>query len=449
MTMNILKATGKLQKLKVSVTELRIGMYVAELDVPWLESKFAMQGFEIKTQKQLDKIRHICSYVYIEQEEKRERSSSVDRSPPRKSLWQGMLKPFSRPAVDKSLPIAHSIHPPFSSDWISEQRPPQKTAAFAQEFDSADTWHREADLIVKSLMRDIYNGKAIDAKLAKEIVEDCVGSILRTPDTLMLLAQLKNRDQYAVQHSMNVCIFAVAFGRYLNLPSEHLNELGLSGLMHDMGKIKVPAEILNKPGKLDPEEMHIVRKHATWGRQILMETPGMPKIAVEVAHSHHEHCDGKGYPRRLTKPQITPFARIVAIADTYDAITSNRVYQDGCSHLDALRLLIEESRGHLDHSLVVGFIECLGIYPPGCLVLLGTGEIGIVTEINPEQRLRPKIIVVRDENKQLCEEKYIDLAAAEFERQSEVYTIRSVVKPDVYNIDINHYRQKGVFAMSN
>jgi HD-GYP domain-containing protein (c-di-GMP phosphodiesterase class II) len=447
--MNTLKVTGKLQKLKVSVSELRIGMYVAELDIPWLESNFAMQGFEIRTQRQLDKIRQLCRYVYIEQEEKAERTSLIDGSPRHRSLWRGMLKHFSRPAAKKPLPVVHNLHAPFTSGWISEQRPPKRTATFSEEFACADTLHKEADLVVKSIMRDIYNGKTIDAKLAKEVVENYVGSILRTPDTLLLLAQLKNRDQYAVQHSMNVCIFAVAFGRYLNLPVDQLNELGLSGLMHDMGKIKVPAEILHKPGKLDPEEMHIMRKHATWGRQILMETPGMPKIAIEVAHSHHEHCDGKGYPRKLTKSQISPFARIVAIADTYDAITSNRVHQDGCSHLDALRLLIDETRGHLDHSLVVGFIECLGIYPPGCLVLLGTGEIGIVTEINPEQKLRPKIIVVRDENKQFCDEKYIDLAASAFERQGEAYTIRSVVKPELYNIDINHYRQEGVFATCN
>jgi HD-GYP domain-containing protein (c-di-GMP phosphodiesterase class II) len=428
----------------VPVADLRIGMYVSELDVPWLESKFALQGFEIKTQKQLDKIRQICSYVYIEREV--ENYSSVRELPQRKLQWRGLLQRFSRSTAEKSSPAAASRHQPFSSGWIEEQRPPQKTASFAQEFAYGDALHKNIELILQNVMRDISNGKTIDIKLAREAVEDCVSSILRTPDTLLLLAQLKDRNRYAVQHSMNVCIYAVAFGRHINLPYEQLNELGLCGLMHDMGKIKVPENILNKPGKLDPEEMLIMRKHTTWGRQLLMESYDMPRMVAETAHAHHEHCDGTGYPRGLSKLQISPFARIIAIADAYDAITSNRVYQDSYSHLDALRLLTEESRGHLDRNLVARFIECLGIYPPGCLVLLGTGEIGIVTEINPAQRLRPKIIVVRDQNKQLCEERHIDLAAREFERQAEDYTIRSVVKPEVCHIDINRYRQKGVFA---
>lgn len=448
--MSTIKFVNELEKLKVRVEDLQLGMYVAELDMPWLESPFLMQGFIVKTPKQLNKIRQICRHVYIEQE--RGKPFIYQRPPLRKTLWRKILDRLPRPGKPlRASPVyleeEKSLHKPFTSEWLKERHPPQKTASFGEEFTNAAVLHREADRIIQSVITDIVNGKTIDAKLAKEVVEDCVNSILRIPDTFMLLTQLKNRHEYTSQHSMNVCIYAIAFGRFLNLSYKQLNQLGLSGMMHDMGKLKVPKEILHKPGKLDDDEMYIMRKHTTWGRQLLLEGTGMSKDVVDVAHSHHERCDGKGYPRGLTEAQISPFARMIAIADTYDAITSNRYHRQACSHLEALKFMIDASNGHLDPHLVVRFIECLGIYPPGCLVLLESGEVGVVIEINPQQRLRPKIILLLDENKQIRDEIPIDLVTDNVNRHGKPYTIKSVVKPETYNIDLQRYRHKGIFSL--
>lgn len=450
--MNTVKLVNTLEKRKVPVEDLQIGMYVSELDIPWLESPFLLQGFVINTQKQLNKIRQVCRFVYIEEERGKPYIYRIP-SAPSKPLWRKMFDQLAHTKKSKrersSLAAATeiSLHHPISPKWLNDRHPPQKTVSFGEEFANAEILHKEADNFIRGAIADISNGKTIDAKLAKEVVEECVNSILRIPDTFMLLTQLKNRDQYTAQHSLNVSIYAVAFGRYLNLSYSQLTELGLSGMMHDMGKLKVPKEILHKPGKLEPDEMQLMRRHTTWGRQILMSGMGMPKSVIDVAHSHHERCDGAGYPRGLTETQISPLARIIAIADTYDAVTSNRFHQEGYSHLEALKIMIDESSGHLDPHLVVRFIECLGIYPPGCLVLLDSGEIGVVTEINPQQKLRPKIILLLDENKQIREETPLDLATCGFNPQGAAYTIRSVVKPETYNIDINQYRQKGIFMM--
>lgn len=445
------KKNAHYERVRLPVGALEIGMYVAELDIPWLESSFAFQGFTIKTQKQLDKIREVCDYVYIEVEREQAylyRAFQNDKyfesqQPQKRKVKAFFASLFSK----KSSSPASGVHEPFTKEWLVERRPPNKTATFEQEYTNAETVHLGARHVIKEVMDDIASGKTIDVKLAKEVVTDCVNSILRNPDALLLLTQMKSRDEYTAQHSMNVCMLAITMGRFLNLSIAQLTELGLCGMMHDMGKMKVPLEILNKPGRLDPDEMIVMRNHTIWGYVLLSECPGIPKVAKEVALSHHERYDGKGYPRKLIGKEILPYAQIVAIVDMYDAITSNRVYQDGRSHLDALNLMVEASHDHLEPCLVESFIKCVGVYPPGCLVLLNTGEIGVVTEVNAQFRLRPKIIVLLDENKQPCEEKQFDLAEIRVNAQQKPYVIKSVVRPEAYNININYYREKGIFMM--
>ncbi|MGR8933754.1 MAG: HD-GYP domain-containing protein [Gammaproteobacteria bacterium] len=443
------KKTTRIEKIRLPVGALEIGMYVAELDIPWLESSFVFQGFIVKTQKQLDKIREVCDYVYIEVDHEQAYlyRAYQDKAAFKPYTPQKVKTFFSSLFSKKSSSSPVEDHKPFTREWLIERQPPDKTATFEQEYVNAEAVHIGARHVIQEVMSDIASGKSIDVKLAKEVVADCVNSILRNPDALMLLTQMKNRDEYTAQHSMNVCMLAITMGRFLNLSVSQLNELGLCGMMHDMGKMKVPLEILNKPGRLDEEETIIMHNHTIWGYVLLNECSGISKIAKEVALSHHERYDGRGYPRKLLGKEILPYAQIVAIVDMYDAVTSNRVYQEGRSHLEALNLMVESSPNHLEPCLVERFIKCVGIYPPGCLVLLNTGEIGVVTEINSQYRLRPKIILLLDENKQPCEEKMFDLAETSANAPHKSCVIKSVVRPEVYNININHYREKGIFMM--
>ena len=293
-------------------------------------------------------------------------------------------------------------------------------------------------------MDRVAAGGGIDVKLAKQAVAECVNSVLHSPDAFLWLTQLKNRDEYTAQHSMNVCILSIVIGRHVNLTVRELNEVGLCGMMHDMGKMLVPLEILNKPGKLDIDELEVMRSHTTLGYELLKSSDNMFAGAIDVAYSHHEKLDGTGYPRRLPRRNLTTYTRMVAIADFYDAITSDRVYQKGRTHLEAIKIISDLSGPHLDPDLVVKFIESIGIYPPGCLVKMNDGSIAIVVEINPRQRLRPKIIVILDRGENKVPGKVVDLAGLPTDENGQILTITGIVRAEDHGIDLRKYYHDGI-----
>jgi HD-GYP domain-containing protein (c-di-GMP phosphodiesterase class II) len=401
---------------RIDVKELRLGMYVSRLDKPWLESKFLFQGFELKTQSDIDAVRNECKFVYID---------------------------ISKQNKTRATTITSS-NTPYTKGWLDARKPPNKLSSFEEEVDNAGFVYKETSSVVRSFMQDVQLGKTINVEIAKKAVAQCVDSILHAPDALLWMTQLKQRDLYTSQHSMNVCILAIALGRQINLSVDELNNVGLCGMMHDMGKMKVPLEILNKPGKLDPKELKIMQSHAEMGWKLLLSSSGLYPGAIDVAYSHHEQLDGKGYPRGLSAEQITPYTRIVAIVDMYDAITSDRVYQNGRTHLEAINIMTRACDTHLDSGLTYKFIECLGIYPPGSIVEMTNGEVAIVIEINPKQKIRPKVILLLDENKQSRPERLIDMAKMDLDASSHNYRIRKIVRADEYGIDLNTFYHNGI-----
>lgn len=406
--------TSSTDLFKIDVRDLRVGMYVSKLDRPWLETTFLFQGFELKNENDIEAVQQQCEYVYID--------------------------------VTKQAkgPVVYSKNTAYSKGHLDQQPPPEKRSTFAKEIKNAEYVHHKTSNLVKSFMEEVRLGRTINTELAKKAVAECVESIINAPDALMWMTQLKKRDEYTAQHSMNVCIYSIALGRHINLPINELHHVGLCGMMHDMGKMRVPLEILNKPGKFTAEELEIMQSHTTLGWKLLMSSHGMYGGAIDTAYTHHEKLDGTGYPRRLKAEQISPFTRIIAIADMYDAITSDRVYQNGRSHLDAINILTKNSGTHLDSALTIKFIECLGIYPPGSIVEMNSGEVGIVIEVNPKAKIRPKIILLLNENKRPRPERLIDLSKLDLDASGKSYTIKKIERPDVYNIDIVKYYQKGL-----
>ncbi|NNG14687.1 MAG: HD-GYP domain-containing protein [Gammaproteobacteria bacterium] len=274
-----------------------------------------------------------------------------------------------------------------------------------------------------------------------------VDSIVRNPDAMQWLTNLRKRDEYTAIHSMNVCIFALSFGRYLGLGDAELNELGIGALLHDIGKMRMPLEILNKEGRLSDEEYDIVRQHAQHGYEILQQTPGLPPSALEVAYSHHERKKGNGYPRGLTNDQIPLFAKMVAIVDIYDAITSDRAYHHGMNTMDALKNMFEWREHELDSDLVERFISCLGIYPIGSLVELNTDEVGIVISVAQGRRLTPMVMLVRNaEKKTMLPPKTIDLSGFMRGKSEQPVEILKVLEPNAYGIDVREYIQQEISA---
>jgi HD-GYP domain-containing protein (c-di-GMP phosphodiesterase class II) len=401
-----------LDKVYTQVNQLKIGMYIVELDRPWLDTPFLFQGFELKTEEDIRVVRNICDYVYIDVSKRKNPRNAVAEQT--QVNIQGVL------------------------DYGS---PPAKLSTFEKEILQTEKTYKNTKILVADFMEKIALGGGIDSKLAKEAVAECVHSVLHSPDAMLWLTQLKNRDEYTAQHSMNVCVLAIILGRQINLSEKNLNIAGLCGMMHDMGKMLIPLEILNKPGKLELEEMEIMQTHTTLGSELLKSSNDMHPCAIEVAVNHHERLDGKGYCRQISQSAISHFTRMVAIVDMYDAMTSDRVYQKGRTHLETTNTMISVAGSHLDQALVVKFIESIGVYPPGCLVELTNGIVAIVIEVNEKTKLRPKIITILDEEKNSIPEQVIDLSKMIRDKRGNVYTIKGVIRAEDCNIDLGKYYQ--------
>ncbi|MDD5033232.1 MAG: HD-GYP domain-containing protein [Methylococcaceae bacterium] len=400
--------------LKVAVDDLKIGMYVCELDRPWLDTPFLFQGFELKTEDDIKTVQQYCQYVYVDSSKYVENDSATS-----------LKQPISSPI------------------WTAN--PPKLQRVFEREIEAAGVTHKQTSNLVKSFMEEVRFGHGIDSEQAKEAVAECVDSIIKNPNALLLMTQLKSKDTYTSEHSMNVCILSIALGRFLGFSVEALRNLGYCGLLHDMGKMKVPLEILNKPGSLNEEELKLMRAHTLYGRDILMSARGGFEGAVDVAYSHHERIDGSGYPRALIGEQLSPFSKLVAIADTYDAITSDRVYKKGETHMQAIKIMNEGGGNLFDAELTIHFIECLGIYPPGSVVEMSNGEVGVVIGMNPKARIRPRVLLLLDENKTPRKERIVDLSKLEPDACGNPYRISAMLRHDAYGIDLRRLHEQGIF----
>lgn len=373
-------------KQKLPVSELRLGMYVEELDRPWVGTPFMFQGFEITSTELLVRVQQQCEYVYVMTD--RDRTAVYAK---RRNGASTNIGPALRTTKARSKDVSRVlVPPPVENRWHPDQSTVEEELEHAR-----DVEHRTRDAVY-TILDDVRMGRSIPTQEAKKVVADMVESIIRNPDAMVVLTQLKNADEYTALHGLRVCILAVTFGRHLDMTREELNLLGIGALLHDVGKMKVPLEILNKPGKLTDDEFAIMKSHVPEGVKILENAPGIDAASLEVVRSHHERYDGSGYVSGISGDDIHPFGLIAAIADCYDAITSDRVYKKGISPQDALSRMYEWRTRDFHPTLVEQFIQCMGIYPIGSVVELNDGSIGVVTSVNRERRLLPKVIVVRD-----------------------------------------------------
>lgn len=402
-------------KKRVDVQNLKIGMYICELDRPWLESSFVFQGFFVESKEQLEAVQKECEYVIVD-------TLRILDLPENSRLALP-----STPGVITSLLRAKGA-----------QRYPRQVAV-EEELQSARIARSHTRKFIDNVFADVQSGRIPDLKEVRETVANMVESIVRNPDAQLCLAQLKNRDEYTAQHSVNVCVLTITFGRHLGLSVRQLNLAGMGALLHDIGKLRTPLEILNKPGKLTDEEFAIMRAHPHHGREILEASPGIPPAVIDVAFTHHERLYGHGYPRGLKADEISLWSKMVAIVDVYDAITSDRIYHDGMNATEALTRMYEWRERDFDPVLLEQFTQCIGIYPIGTLVELHGGEVGIVISTNPELRLRPKVLVVLDEEKRPCfPTRIVDLAQF-VEREEGIYAINKVLEAGTHNVDVQQH----------
>lgn len=283
---------------------------------------------------------------------------------------------------------------------IQDKLPPAQTN-FDEEIKEAQRLRGEADLLVREFLQNARLGKDIDTGKVAGAVGRMVDSVFRNQDALTSLARLKSFDDYTFAHCVNVCILSLALGRQMGLERADLEDLGTGAILHDIGKMLVPGKVLNKPGKLTDEEFTIMKRHAELGGDMLSGAK-IGEAAMLVALQHHERFDGSGYYKGLAKDDIHIFARIAAVADVYDAMTSKRIYQAGMVPEEALKRLYLMRGTHFQPEIVETLIKCLGIYPIGTFVELNTGELAVVKMVNRSHPMQPVIQLLSDREKKPC-----------------------------------------------
>ena len=393
-------------KKRVEAQDLHKGMYVTELDRPWLGTPFLFQGFEITSDEELSQLRSLCQYVYVLEADPRV-STAIRRAPGEPVAAPALAKERATATVDLSGTVRSGAKVPSNGTPVVRYR---DATPVEEELGQAAEIHQSARETLYTMLDDARLGRAMDIPRVKKTIGAMAESIIRNPDALVWLTHLKKKHEYTATHSMRVCVLALALGRHLGYDREQLHILGTGALLHDIGKLKVPNELLDKPEALTREEFDIVKTHVPEGLKILDGQRGIPAAALEVVGRHHERYSGNGYIYGLTGDNIGEFGLISGIVDTYDAITSDRAYHLSLSAADALKIIYEGRTRAFHPWLVEQFIQCMGIFPIGSIVEMSSGSIGVVIAANRERRLRPRVaLILSPEKKPYAPATIVDL----------------------------------------
>jgi len=397
---------------RVNTDDVREGMYVCRLDRPWLETPFLLQGFYVMDDEDIRSLKEYCQYVYIETEApdiKLDTSDTVNG----KSPWRQTVSDLPKPTTE-----------------YQDQNTVEEEIAVVKEL------QLEVLSAVDEIMNNVRDDKKLDINRTKEVVSSMTDSILRNPNAFLWMRILKDKDSYTYSHCMDSGALAIAFGRHIGLSRNELEDLGMGALLSDVGKMQVPDELLNKPGELTEKEFEIVKKHVVYSVRIMQKSGGLSKAAIATAATHHERFDGSGYPRGLKGNEIPVLGRMAAIVDCYDAITSDRPHRRAISPNEAVRRLYDWRGSAFQSELVEQFIQTLGTYPTGSIVELNTGQVGIVVSQNRLRRLRPKLMLILDEGKNVYNfAPMLDLLNETQDSSGDQLEIIKVLEPGTYGIE--------------
>jgi len=423
-------------KKKIEVQDLRIGMYVTELDRPWRDSPFLFQGFEVRTDDELTQLRQLCQFVYILAEDPT--ATAKPQRPAEHNEHPVKARTLTKRYLDPEAVSAHSGH-----EIPRQGTPPpryQDQTPVEEELQHAAEIHQTARETLFGILDDARLGRSLDVPRTRQVVSQMTESILRNPDAMVWLTHLKKKHEYTATHSLRVCVLALTLGRHLGYDRERLNVLGIGALLHDIGKLRIPIELLDKPESLTREEFEIMKAHVPHGLDILENAPGIPAAALEVVGRHHERYAGNGYLFGMSGDTIGEFGLISAITDTYDAITSDRAYHLSLSPADALKIIYEGRQRAYHPWLAEQFIQCMGIFPIGSIVEMSTGSVGVVITANRQRRLRPRVaLVLSPEKKPYTPAAVIDLMHVTHDPIGHPLEIRAVLPSGSFGINPTDY----------
>lgn len=389
-------------------------MKVVQLDINWIKSPFWRHAFTIKSEKDIRLLKQFCKFVVIDLNE----SDLAATNHLRRKVSE---QEESSEGLEKA----------------RVQKKQRKEEITPKAVEAADTpaWQRlkkaEDDLVqaveeISDVFSDIKVGRAVDSPKLKRSVETMAQDVLSDSSSLLLLTRLKEKEQSLAEKSVNVCVLTLTFAKHLGIRKDQLYELGLGALLHDIGMLKVPDNLLIHPGPLNPSQRAIIEQHVLDGVSFVGLNEELSKMESlrDMIACHHERYDGSGYPRGLKGKSIPLFARILGITTTYEAMTRERFYSSTSSPTQALAKLYRWRYKLFDGRLVEKFIQALGVYPPGCLVELSTGQVAVVTAINPDVRTRPviRVLLAKDQTA-LTDQPELDLMMPELNHISILRTL--------------------------
>lgn len=397
---------------RIPVSALRVGMYITDLNNDWIPHNTQRKRGVIRKEETIEKIQKMgVGYVYIDvsrglDSQDSEPSREVDRR--------------NETALQKAGELSPGVH---------------KRVLVGEEMGLAQQVHTLAQGLVGNLMSNVKTGSAIDVAPIHQLADELQNSVFRNANALSCLGRIREKDNYLLEHSVNLSVLMSLFGNYRKLPADILHQIIVGALLHDIGKILTPDEILHKPGRLSPEEFEVMKAHARHSRDILKSTEGIGELTIITAAEHHERLDGSGYPEGLKGEEISVYGRVVAITDVFDAITTDRVYHKGMTPTQGLKKLLEWSGGHLDPVLVKEFIRCVGLYPIGSLVLLESGRLGVVIETNDEDQRLPVVRVMYNTKFRMP----ITVDTLDLAKPGTQDRILRSVDPEEYKIDVRKF----------
>ncbi len=395
-----------------AIEHLQLGMYVHRLDRDWLETPFPIQGFFVSSAEDIEVLRRYCQHVFVDIERK----------------WPAQDQRLLRPVADGAQPVG--------AEALRGQVRYSDSVSLNAEVERARAANQNATRIAAQIIEDVRAGRKLSAERVQDAVAPIVESVLRNADAFFWVSSLLRRDAYLYSHAVNCAAMAAALGRHMGFPPELLGSLASGGLLLDVGKAELPDHVLNATEQLSPELFWSMKKHVQGSLRIMEEAGIVDAYVREMVLWHHERWDGSGYPDGLKGVQIPLFARMAAVVDSFDAMTSERAWQSPTSRHAALQELYRGNDTLYQRDVVEQFLQCMSIYPTGSLVELTTGQVGIVIAQNQARRLRPRVMLLLDANKDFYARfPVIDLLAHNEAHPEQPVDVAAIPEPGAWGLD--------------